>query len=102
KNFTFRLRIEIKEDKLSKIAFYADIDIDFVASEMPDTINLEGFPISRFKFLVEDFFYAIEYVSAFPTFPDFSNYAEVEVPSIFEQIEIPLPGSPAPYDEMYF
>lgn len=99
KDFTFRLRFEITDGKMSKMAIYVDLDIDFVASEVEDIIDtISEIPVSRFKLLVEDFFVAVEYVDTFPAFPDFTNYVEVEEPSILEYL--PFPGSAAPEPEV--
>lgn len=95
KDFTVRLRLEITDGKMSKMAIYMDLDIDFVASEVEDLIELEGLPVSRFKLLIEDFFVAVEYVDSFPAFPDFSSYVEVDEPSIMEYLPFP-PSSPEP------
>src|SRR5690606_29849032 len=90
KDFTFRLRFEITDGKMSKMAIYVDLDIDFVASEVEDIIDaISEIPVSRFKLLVEDFFVAVEYVDTFPAFPDFTNYVEVEEPSILEYLPFP-------------
>lgn len=88
KDFNLRLRLEIKNSKLSKVAFYANIDIDFLKSQHIDKFEeLEMVPISRVKLLLEDYFYAVEYVNTFPQFPDFSSYEVVTEPSFMELLE---------------
>ena len=47
-------------------------------------------PISRVKLLLEDYFYAVEYVNTFPQFPDFSSYEVVTEPSFMELLEISI------------
>ncbi len=98
KSFTFKLRYEIKDGKLSKMAIYIDLDVDFLASEVAQILDLpEESNLTRFKLLIEDLFYAIEYVNTFPSYPDFSDYEEVEQPSILEAFAFfPMPGSPQP------